>query len=89
MKLRTKDGSLHAIIIKLICNSGYYKKHKHQLNYLSKSTASHSSLILDNQSSCKFKKNKDGSSKIDQGLKITNKSIIFEKNYWNVESEHD
>ena len=74
---------------KLICNSGYYKKHKHQLNYLSKSTASHSSLILDNQSSCKFKKDKDGSSKIEQGLKITNKSIIFEKNYWNVESEHD
>ena len=74
---------------KLICNSGYYKNYKHQLNYLSKSTASHSSLTIDNHSSCKIKKNKDGSSKIERGLKITNKSIIFEKNYWSVMSEHD
>ena len=74
---------------KLICNSGYYKNFKHQLNYLSKSTASHSSLTIDNHSSCKIKKNKDGSSKIERGLKITNKSIIFEKNYWSVMSEHD
>ena len=74
---------------KLVCNSGYYKNFKHQLNSLSKSTASHSSLTIDNHSSCKIKKNNDGSSKVKRGLKITNKSIIFEKKYWSIMSEHD
>ena len=42
---------------KLICNSGYYQNFKHQLNELSKSSAVHSTLILDDRSSCKFIKN--------------------------------
>ncbi len=74
---------------KLICNSGYYKDFSHQLNYISKSTASHSCLIVDNHSSCKIKKNNDGSSKVEQGLKIFNKSIDFKENYWSIMSEHD
>ena len=41
---------------KLICNSGYFKNFKHQLNDISKSTASQSTLIIDNQSSCKLRK---------------------------------
>ena len=33
---------------KLITNSGYFQDHNHQLNSISKSTATHSTLILDN-----------------------------------------
>ena len=54
-------GSLSFEIIfngkKLICNSGYFQNFKHKLNELSKSTAVHSTLILDNRSSCKITKN--------------------------------
>ena len=41
---------------KLITNSGYFQDHNHQLNLISKSTATHSTLILDNSSICNFKK---------------------------------
>ena len=43
---------------KLICNSGYFQNFKHQLNEISKSSATHSTLILDDRSSCKFTKKK-------------------------------
>jgi len=74
---------------KLICNSGYFQNHHHQLNELSKSSAIHSSLILDNRSSCKFNKSKNESSKISHGLKILKKHIVFEKNYWKINAAHD
>ena len=67
---------------KLICNSGYFQNFNNQLNKLSKSSAIHNTLILDDRSSCKFKKNTDSSTIVDQGLKIIKKNIIFEKNYW-------
>ena len=41
---------------KIICNSGYFQKYNHQLNRISKSSANHSTLIIDNRSSAKFKK---------------------------------
>jgi len=74
---------------KLICNSGYFQNHNHQLNELSKSSAIHSALILDDRSSCKFNKTKDESSKISYGLKILKKNIVFEKNYWKINAAHD
>ena len=74
---------------KLICNSGYFQNFNHLLNKLSKSSASHSTLILDDSSSCKFTKNKNKGSKISQGLKIIKKNIIFEKNYWKINAVHD
>jgi len=74
---------------KLICNSGYFQNHNHQLNALSKSSAIHSTLILDDRSSCKFNKTKDESSKISHGLKILKKNIVFEKNYWKINAAHD
>ena len=74
---------------KLICNSGYFQKQNHQLNELSKSSAIHSTLILDDRSSCKFNKTKNESSKISHGLKILKKNIVFEKNYWKVNAAHD
>ena len=82
-------GSLSFEIIsggrKLICNSGYFQNFKHQLNTTSKSSAAHSTLILDNRSSCKFSKKKQ----IFEGLKIIKKKIIFEKNYWTINAAHD
>jgi len=71
---------------KLICNSGYFQSHGHQLNELSKSSAIHSVLILDDRSSCKFNKTKN---EISHGLKILKKNIVFEKNYWKINSAHD
>ena len=84
-------GSLSFEIVsngkKLICNSGYFQDFKHKLNKLSKSSAIHSTLILEDTSSCKFTKNSP--SKIAQGLKITKKIIVFEKNYWKISAAHD
>ena len=74
---------------KLICNSGYFLNYNHQLNNVSKSTATHSTLIIDNHSSCKLRKSGNQYSKIEQGLKITKKTIIFKKNYWSLRSGHD
>ena len=74
---------------KLICNSGYFQNHNHQLNELSKSSAIHSTLILDDRSSCKFSKTKNESSRTSHGLKVLKKNIVFEKNYWKINAAHD
>ena len=71
---------------KLICNSGYFQKYGHQLNKLSKSSAIHSTLTLDDRSSCKFNKSNN---EISHGLKILKKNIVFEKNYWKINAAHD
>lgn len=88
-----QSGSLSIEIIsngkKLICNSGYFQNFKHKLNKLSKSTAAHSTLTLDDRSSCKFTKAENTDSKVSQGLKILKKNIIFEKNFWKIIAEHD
>ena len=86
-------GSLSFEIIsngkKLICNSGYFQNFKHQLNTLSKASATHSTLVVDDTSSCKFSQNSDTHSKISQGLKVIKKNIVFEKNYWKINAAHD
>ena len=74
---------------KLICNSGYFQNFNHKLNDLSKTSAVHSTLNLDNRSSCKFEKKNKSSSIIEHGLKIIKKNIIFEKNYWKISAAHD
>ena len=74
---------------KLICNSGYFQNQNHQLNDVTKSSAVHSTLILDDRSSCKFNKIKNRGSQISQGLKILKKNIVFEKNYWKIHAAHD
>ncbi len=71
---------------KLICNSGYFKKNKHRLNIISRSSANHSALIIDNHSSCKINPSK---LEIDKGLKILKKTSVMEKNYWKVCASHD
>ena len=88
-----QSGALSFEIIsngkKLICNSGYFQNTSHRLNQLSKSSAIHSTLVLDNQSSCKFIQNYKFKSKVSKGLKIIKKNIVFEKNYWKINSAHD
>ena len=71
---------------KLICNSGYFQKIKHKLNDISRSSANHSTLIIDNHSSCKINKSKI---EVENGLKILNKNFVMEKNYWNICASHD
>ncbi len=73
---------------KLISNCGYYKKINQKLNQISKSSAAHSTLVIDDSSSCKFAKNK-GTWILKSGLKIIEKKFIFEKNYWKIEASHD
>ena len=74
---------------KLISNCGYFQNYKHQLNSISKSTVAHSTLILDNKSSCNFKKDSDGILKINKDLKVIKKSVISEKKYWSIFGSHE
>jgi uncharacterized heparinase superfamily protein len=74
---------------KLISNCGYFQKVNHQLNEVSKSSAVHSTLVVDDKSSCSFSKLGNKQFKINQGLIILKKNIIFEKNYWKINASHD
>ena len=74
---------------KIICNSGYYQDHNHQLNRISKSTATHSTMVLDNSSVCNFIKNKNGSNIVNKGFKTFNKNIINKNNFWSIKGSHD
>ncbi len=73
---------------KLISNCGYYEGKNNKLVELSKSTAAHSTLVIDDNSSCRYKKY-DGNYLVNYGLKILKKNIIFEKNYWKINASHD
>ncbi len=91
----TKDyqsGTLSFEIVsngkKLISNCGYYKKRNNRLNELSKSSAAQNTLIIDDNSSCKFTKI-DDTFLVKNGLKIIKKNSIFEKNYWKIFASHD
>ena len=72
---------------KLITNCGYFKKNS-KLNKLSRSSAAQSTLIVDDNSSCKFIKVGE-SLLIKNGIKITKKETIFEKDYWRIQASHD
>ncbi len=73
---------------KLISNCGYYNSKDNRLTELSKSTATHNTLVIDDNSSCQYKKiNKNYF--INDGLKILKKNIVFEKNYWKINAAHD
>ena len=87
-----QSGALSFEIIsngkKLISNCGYYKQAGQKLNRLSKSSACHSTLVIDDNSSCKFFKKKD-IWMLKTGLKVTDKKSIYEKNYWKITASHD
>ena len=87
-----QSGALSFEIIsnkkKLISNCGYHSKNNIKLNQLSKTSAAHSTLIIDDNSSCKFTK-ADNSWLLKKGLRILKKHTVFEKNYWKVNASHD
>ena len=58
------------------------------MSEFSKSSAVHNVLIIDDNSSCKFKK--IGSNfEIKDGLKVTKKNITYDNDYWNINATHD
>ncbi len=73
---------------KLVSNSGYFQDYKNKYNLISKSSAAHSTLVINNCSSCSFKKNKSHKI-IEQGLKTTDKNVFNEKNYWLIKASHN
>ena len=74
---------------KLITNSGYFQDYNHQLNLISKSTATHSTLILDNSSTCNFKKKSKGPSVVSKGFKTFDNEVSYEKKFWSIKCSHD
>ncbi len=74
---------------KIFTNSGIYNKKNIKLNKLSKSTAVHNVLVIDDNSSCKFRKNSNYELEIKEGIKIIKKKINYEKNFWKILLAHD
>ena len=74
---------------KLISNCGYYDSKNLTLNELSKSTATHNTLIIDDHSSCNFKKIYNNTFILNEDLKILKKNIVFEKEYWKINASHN
>ena len=74
---------------KIICNSGYYQNKKKKLNLISRSTAAHSTLILNNNSVVSFKKNFKNKILNKLNFNTLNKNIVCEKNYWLIKCSHD
>ena len=66
---------------KVITNSGYFQDYKHQLNIISKSTATHSNPTLNNTSTAKFERDKNGQMLVNKNFKILDREIINEKNF--------
>ena len=78
---------------KIICNSGYGKYLSPKLTSLSRSTAAHSTLYINNTSSCIFQKNKSinkiyGNSLIEK-LKVISKDYKENKDYYSIIASHN
>ena len=61
---------------KLISNSGYYSDRNNKLNKLSRSTSLHSTLTIEDYSSCNFIKHQKNLI-INKGLKVSKKKCSF------------
>ena len=78
---------------KIICNSGYGKYLSQKLTTLSCSTAAHSTLYLNNTSSCIFQKNKlvnkaYGNSVL-QKHKVISKNYTDDKDFYSIAAAHN
>ena len=78
---------------KVICNSGYGKYLSPKLMSLSRSTAAHSTLYINDTSSCIFQKNKSinkvyGNSLI-QKHKVINKNYAEDKDFYSLAASHN
>ena len=74
---------------KIITNSGYFQNPKHQLNLISKFTASQTTLGVGSSSSVNFLKSSDGNNVINNSLKIFDKNVTSNKNLWSFQASHD
>ena len=87
-----QSGALSFEIIsngkKLISNCGYYRNKKNKLNQLSKASAAQNTLIIDDNSSCKFSKVQN-TFLVKNGLKVIKKNYIIEKDFWKINASHD
>ena len=88
-----QSGALSFEIIsngkKLITNSGYFANKQNKLNKISKSTALHNTLTIEDHSSCNYKKLNKSNLIVEKGIRISKKNIIFENNYWKISGSHD
>ena len=78
---------------KIICNLGYGKYLSPKLLLLSRSTAAHSTLYLNNTSSCLFQKNKFinkiyGNSLVEKH-KVTDKNYTEDKDFYSLAASHN
>ncbi len=78
---------------KVICNAGYGKYFSTKLSSISRSTAAHSTLYINNTSSCIFQKNETinkvyGNSLIHRH-KIINKSYKEDKDFYYISATHN
>ncbi len=73
---------------KLISNAGYYSDKNNKFNKLSRSTALHCALNIEDYSSCNFIKHQKKLI-VDKGLKVSKKNVVFENNYWKISGSHD
>ena len=78
---------------KVICNTGYGKYSSSKLKSLSRVTAAHSTLYLNNTSSCTFEKNKTinkmyGSSLVEKH-KIIKKNYIENNDFYEIIASHN
>ncbi len=73
---------------KLISNAGYYPDKSNKFNKLSRSTALHCALSIEDYSSCNFIKHQKNLI-VDKGLKVSKKNLVFENNYWKISGTHD
>ena len=73
---------------KLISNAGYYPDKNNKFNKLSRSTALHCALSIEDFSSCNFIKHQKNLI-VDKGLKVSKKNVVFENNYWKISGTHD
>jgi len=78
---------------KVICNSGYGKYLSPKFTLLSRSTAAHSTLYINNTSSCIFQKNKSinkvyGNSLIEKH-KVIKKNYTEDKDFYSIVASHN
>ena len=74
---------------KIICNSGYFQNVKHQLNNISRLSASHSTLNINNSSSVSFNMNKNGLKVINKSFNVLNKKVTKCDDHWKICGSHD
>jgi uncharacterized heparinase superfamily protein len=74
---------------KLITNSGYFVDKNNKLNKFSKSSALQNTLIIEDHSSCDFKKTNKLNLIVEKSVSINKKNIVFEDNYWKISGSHD